>query len=259
MKKIVISIFNDEFVDYAIRMYTSYRFFDKTTELYAGSLNLNSENIKKIESIGVKVLKSKTGFVPKNLCVCDLTIKDFVEDLDYDSIMWIDADTIILRPINHIFDLKYDFVGHGGDVEKGMFLFKRKRSWLFREVIDDNLVEKNKWGNHYAMGLWVANKKQIIDDFYSLIMKNKNLWYEGDACSEIINQKYSNFQLNGFEWSLGTRQIKDLTYKNNTVFYKKNNKLYMPYQFGYSRLDNGERPICKAIESFYKNKTLKMI
>jgi hypothetical protein len=259
MKNIVISIFNNEFVNYALKMYNSYRFFDKTTPLYAGSLNLSSENIKKIESIGVKILKSKTDFIPKNLCVCDLILKDFVEDLNYDSIMWIDADTVILRPINYIFNLPYDFIGHGGDVETGKFFFKRKRSWLFRETINDNLIEKNKWGNHYAMGLWVAKNKKIINDFYDLIIEKKDLWYEGDVCSELINKKYSNFQLNGFEWSLGTRQIKDIFYKNNKVFYKTNNKLYMPYQFGYSRLDNGERPICKAIESFYKNKKLRML
>ena len=259
MKKIVISIFDDNFVDYAIKMYKSYRFFDKKTSLYAGSLNLSAENTKRIEAIGVNVLKSKTGFFPKHLCMCDLTIKDFVENIDYDSIMWIDADTIILRPIDYIFDLPYDFIGHGGSTETGKFFFSSKRSWISRKIINGNLVEKNKWGNHYAMGLWVAKNKKIVKDFYDLIKDNFFERYEGDICSKLINEKYSNYQLNGFEWSLGTRQIKDIFYKSNTIFYKKNNKLYMPYQFGYSRLDNGDRPVCEAVENFYKDNVLKIL
>lgn len=263
-KNIIISIFDEKFIDYALRMYRSYRFFDKKTELYAGSVDLSLKSKKKLISMGVKILESKTKKVPKYLQLCDLTIKDYVYDLNWDNLMWIDADTIILRSISHLFDENFDFIGHGGNIDLGYFpqesknCYPYKSTWINREIKDNILVEECKWGKFFAMGLWLVRNKNIIDDLYFLYEKNINANFEGDICSEFLNKKYSCKQLDGFEWSIGTLQNDLLHFEKNQVVLKINSNKYYPYQFGYSRI-NDERPKCKAIEKFYKNMCLKFI
>lgn len=262
MKNIIISIFDDKFIDYAIKMYGSVRFFDKETPLFAGSINLSVVNKNKLKNLGVTVLQSRNNFFPKHLCMCDLLLEDFLYNVNFDSVMWIDADTIILRPIKELFDLNYDYIGHGGNIDLGYFEnFNKfsapniKRSWIKRTIVDGNLVQENLWGKHYAMGLWVAKNKKILKDFCYLIYSNKDFWFEGDICSKLLNENYNCLQLNGFEWALGTRNNHQIFFENNKVVFKSDNKLFYPYSFSYSRLDNGDRPLCNAVELFYNKRT----
>lgn len=263
-KNIVISIFDEKFINYALRMYKSYRFFDKKTKLYAGSINLSDRSKNKLISIGVEILESKTKKVPKHLQLCDLTVRDYIYNIDWDNLMWIDADTIILKPINYLFEENFDFVGHGGDIDLGHFFegsrdcYPYRSTWITRKIENNILVEECKWGKFFAMGLWVAKNKNIIDDLYQLYEENKNAYFEGDICSELLNKKYKCKQLNGFEWSIGTLQNKLLYYKKNKVILRSKGQNYYPNQFGYSRI-NDERPKCAAIEKFYKNMVLKFI
>lgn len=264
MKNIVISIFDEKFIDYAVKMYKSYKLFDKKTKLYAGSIDLSEKSKKKLNSIDVEVLLSKTKIVPKNLCVCDLLIKDYIENLEWDNLMWIDADTIILRPVHHIFDEPFDFIGHGGNVQLGFFeqqeksCYPYKSTWISREIENNKLIEKCKWGFFFSMGLWVAKNKNIINDFYDLYQSNPEAYFEGDICSKLLNLKYNSKQLDGLEWSVGTLQNSLLSYENRKVVMTFENKKYYPFQFGYSRINN-KRPICNAIEKFYKNKMSKLL
>jgi flavodoxin len=264
MKNIVLSIFDEKFMHHAIRMYKSYRFFDKKTNLYAGSLGLSEKSIRKLNSIGVNVLKSKKNIIPKNLCICDLLAKDYIENLDYDNVMWIDADTIILRPVDFLFKKEFEFIGHGGNIKIGDFkqncynCYPYKSTWIRREIKDNFLHESCKWGDFFAMGLWVAKNKKIIDDFYELYEKNQQASFEGDICSELINSKYRSKQLNGLEWSLGTLQNDLIFFENGKITLHFLEKKYYPFQFGYSRINN-ERPVCEAIEKFYKYNLIKML
>jgi len=263
MINIIISIFDEAFMFHAMRMYKSYRFFDKETKMYAGSINLSQKSIEKLESIGVEVLFNKKKEVPKHLQLCDLIIEDYIEDVEWDSLMWIDADTIVLRPLNHLFSQDFDFICHGGNINLGYFkqgafnCYPYKSTWIKREIKNNELVETCKWGDFFAMGLWVAKNKELIKDFNLLYKKNKRSYFEGDICSELLNAKYKCKQLDGFEWSVGTLQNDLLYYENDKVILKVGDKKHFPYQFGYSRIGE-ERPECEAIEKFYKKRILKL-
>lgn len=263
-KNVVISIFDEKFVFHAVRMYRSYRFFDKKTELYAGSIDLSDKSKRKLMSMGVKILESNTKKIPKHLQLCDLTVKDYICDINWDNLMWIDADTIILRPVSHLFDEEFDFIGHGGNIDLGQFsqgskdCYPYRSTWIIRKIENKMLVEECKWGKFFAMGLWVVKNKKIINDLYSTYEKNANASFEGDICSEFLNKKYKCKQLDGFEWSIGTLQNNLLHFEKTQVVLKNKEKKYYPYQFGYSRI-NDERPKCNAVEKFYKNIGLKFM
>lgn len=259
-ENIVISIFDEKFIYHAIRMYKSFKFHDKTTKLYAGSIDFSIESIKKLNYIGVEVLDFTNKKIPKNLCMCDLMMDDYLKGISWKKAMWIDADTIVLRPISHLFDMDYDFIGHGGNIEVGFFEENPigpgpfKSTWISRKVIDGCLVEECKWGRFFAMGLWVATP-EVVRELRKLLDKNMDATFEGDICSEMINGKFKALQLNGFEWSLGTIQNERILIENGEIAFKINEKHYKPYQFGYSRIDEtGSRPLCPAIEKFYKRR-----
>ena len=248
---IVISAFDDGFMDYAIPMYMSVKRFHPELPLFAGSLGLSDKNQKIIQSLGVTVLENK-GFVPDHLCLSDLILQSFLEGVCFRSVMWIDADTLMLRPFSHLFDMPYEFIGHGGNIEEGRFEFNHPRSFIERKEIKGTLVETDKWGLHYAMGLWVARNPQILVDFYELARKHKNNWYEGDICSELINKKYHHHQLDGYLWSLGSYHKFGLDEKG--VFHKWKEKTHYPYQVGFSRKSDGSREENEVISRFYETK-----
>jgi len=263
MINIVISIFDEKFIFHAMRMYKSYKFFDKKTKMYAGSIDLSEKSIRKLNSIGVEVLFNKKKEVPKYLQLCDLIIEDYIADIKWDNLMWIDADTIVLRSLDHLFLQDFDFISHGGNINLGYFeqgafnCYPYKSTWIKREIKNNELVETCKWGYFFAMGLWVAKNKNLIKDFNLLYKKNKESYFEGDICSELLNSKYKCRQLNGFEWSIGTLQNDLLYYENDQIILKLGDKNYYPHQFGYSRIGT-ERPKCEAIEKFYNKKFLKL-
>lgn len=260
-ENIVLSIFDDKFINHAIRMYRSFRFHDQVTKLYAGSIDLSEKSIKKLNRIGVEVLDFLDKKIPKSLCLCDLMMHDYLRGLDWKKAMWIDADTIVLRPVSHLFKMDYDFICHGGGVEIGFFdenpagPYPFKSTWISRRVVGDCLVEDCKWGKFFAMGLWVATP-EVARDFRLLLDQNMDATFEGDICSEMLNERYKTLQLNGFEWSLGTMQNEKILMRNGEVVFNAG-KSYKPYQFGYSRTDaEGSRPICPVIEKFYARRRI---
>lgn len=261
-ENIVLSIFDDKFLPHAMRMYRSFKFHDQTTKLYAGSIDLSKESVRKLNKMGVEVLSAPGKQMPKNLCLCDMLMDDYLKGVNWRRAMWIDADTIILRPVSHLFSMDYDFICHGGSVEVGFFNqntnspYPFKSTWISRRIVNDCLVEECKWGSFFAMGLWVATP-EVVKDLRKLLKRNMNAEFEGDICSEMINKKYRCFQLNGFEWSLGTMQNDRISVRNGEVLFSSNGKTYRPYQFGYSRIDaNGSRPKCPAIEKFYAKRRI---
>jgi hypothetical protein len=255
----VVSIFDDDFVGYALRMYRSFRFFDRETKMYAGSMGISDDNKKKLRSLGIEILESKSGIVPKNLCICDLMMHDYLRQVEWDKVMWIDADTIVLRPISHLFELEFDFVGHGGNVDIGFYEQDRmsaahllRNTWISRYEKEGRLVEKCRWGDFFAMGLWVAGKK-VVEEMWSLFLSNTDAAFEGDICSRMFSEKgYKTLQMDGYEWSIGTLQKDELRFESGEVVFERLGRKCKPYQFGYSRTDRG-RPRCDAVEKFYKH------
>ena len=79
-ENIVISIFDEKFIHHAIRMYRSFRFHDQTTKLYAGSIDLSEESANKLRKMGVEVLDFLNKKIPKNLCMCDLMMNDYLRN-----------------------------------------------------------------------------------------------------------------------------------------------------------------------------------
>lgn len=248
---VAISIFTESFADYAIQMYKSFRLFDQTTHLIAGSIDLNRSTIDRLKRMDIEVRHSKTQVFPKHLCMCDLTMLDYLDGVKWDHIMWIDADTVLLRPVSHLFEMPYDYIGHPADIVSGEFTFPSPlRSPLTRRSVDGVLVETDRWGYHYDMGLWVTDSYSLLKDFYDLLQCNINAWYEGDICSQLINMSYSNYQLDGYKWSLGSQHGSLLKFNNGKVTYDYDGHTFEPYQFGFSRTTTGERLSNPAIESF---------
>jgi hypothetical protein len=221
--EIAVTMCDDKFVRICIRMIKSYkRYFTK--DIYVGSLNLSKKNIELIEKEGAKILHSKTKFYPKNLCVCDLTLIDYLYDISWTKVMWLDADIIHLTSAEHLFDLDYDYIGIPGRGIKG-------------------LITENQHGTHYAMGMWVTRSKELLYDFYNLIYKNHNLNYEGIEASKIINNgKYSHFQLDGDIYNFSREAVSDIYFdKNQNLYYLKDGKKIYPNAVGFPRLENGQR------------------
>lgn len=204
-------------------------------EIHPSHRKLTSEQHKILQDIGVtRLSKSSSDSVTYKCCV-NLLIEDYVDGIRWDSLMWVDADTMILRPLNEVFELlmRYDFVGHPGRDKKGL------------------IVEENNM-TRFATGMWGTSSKQLVKDLRCLARRYKNAKVDSRLVTKLVNEQYSFYQLDGNTYNFSRNIIPLAKFVDKHIEYNIGKHKYLPYTAGFSQCTNGSgRRNSKDINAFY--------
>ena len=246
-KNILVSAFDSNFLEYAKMMYLSFKKFNTKTKMYCCDCGLTENDICEIRSIGVTVLSAskKTNVLDKR-CY-DMILPEFLQTVQWDSLMWADADTLFCKNVEHLFDLKYDFVGHPGRNKNGLII-KCKDA-----VYPPEIIKTHPENNYYATGMWVTNNKKLLDEFLDWIKETNFDGADSPPMTEIINKGYSSFQLDGNLYNFSRDLVSSGRLDNDGIYYELNDIVFRPYTIGFSSCDDGSRKTSDDIEKFYKN------
>lgn len=231
----MVSLFDKKFEIWAYMMFRSFAHFNPNIQMYYGAVPPSKElNHGMLQSTGAKFLPKRGGLEFKHKAVCDLALKEYVAGVLWKKLMWLDADTIVLRSLEHLFDIDgYDFIGHPGRGENG-------------------LITSAGHLTRYALGMYITNRRRFLDDLYHLGVSNPSLQGESMPCTKIINRSYQHLQLDGNEYNFGRDLIDTAEYDGKRISYCYAGKRYYPYTANYSRLSSGKRKESKAISQFWR-------
>ena len=233
----MISLFDKPFEEQAYRLFKSFRHFHPNIPMYYGVVPPSDElNHGMLQSVGAQFLEKTGEITVKHKNVCDLCLKEYIQDLPWTKMMWVDADTLILGNLNHLFETDdYDFIGHPGR-NKGGLIWKR-----------GDLT-------YFALGMYVTSSKRFIDELYDIAKQNPRILTESETCTRMINKKFTFVQLNGnlYNFSRDIVPLAEYDVEKKQIFYRLGQLIYYPYTVGFSGLDNGQKPFSPAIEKFYE-------
>lgn len=229
---LMINACDTKFFHYAKKMYTSFKQFN-TTEMFFGNVDCSEKQTAELEGLGVHILATtKIDVFKKNKLsfnLLDLILYDFLENVNYDKIMWIDADTMILRNVEALFDFDVDFVGHPGRKGDGAI------------ITTDNTP-------YFAMGLWVTRRKDFLKclslKINNLHNKKSDRIYIRSAIDEL---DLSFHQLDPSIWNFSRELVKTAEFDEQGIFYK-----VYPATIGFSLQDDMMRGQSEAVEDWYE-------
>ena len=243
MKTIIVSAFDNKFMDYAERMYKSFSFFHPNIPMYCCKFDLSNPEKERLQKIGVTCLDRTQSYEIKDGRCFDLALWDFLKNLDFDQMLWTDADTMFVSPVTEIFSLKYDFIGHPG---------RNKNGLVFRPLDVAFYNGIHKYGKYYATGLWVANTKQILIEFQKFIMQNPQTTFDSIPATDIVNEKFTHYQLDGNLYNFSRDVVCRAKFENGKIHYEENCKIHFPKTVGFSTLDNKTRAHSLEVDKFYE-------
>ena len=187
---ILISAFDSAYVGYAEMMYKSFSKFN-STKMYCCDCGLNSQDVSKIESLNVEILRSNAYLNVKDGRLFDMILEEFMIGLNWDKLMWADADTLFLKNVEHLFELDFDFIGHPGRNEKGLIIKSKDKCY-------GDVPKRFPDKNYFATGMWITRSRKLIKEFNDWINDHPNFkGPDSPPMTEIVNERYSSLQLDG--------------------------------------------------------------
>lgn len=272
MKTVVISAFDAPFFDYATRMYDSVRAFHPELELYAGDLGLLPPQRDILESMGVKVLQHpKAALLRENklrLCFGDFLLYSFLEDIYFDQVMWIDADTMVLRRMDEALNMVAGIdptphypkfcnyvIGHPGRHAGGPIRTMGERFAIAPGTTHRDFIEQEmEWigeGKYIATGLWLTTDIAFLHDLDEMVYRMHGLTDDSPVFSALMNfRKMQVLHLDPATWNFSRHLVNQARYEHGQIVYGNGIK---PFTVGFSLTDNGTRLGSPAIDQFYRD------
>ena len=196
---------------------------------------VSTEQLHALESIGVHILRRKNNWVPKYRGAVDLLAVEFFENLSWNSLLWIDADTLVLGDLSEVFAFEHDYVGIAPPPAGGRSQY-----------------DKNGKPN-FALGFWLCRSNSLLSQFHKWLRDNKGrIRSESPACSQMItNSGCAYKQLDIDVYSFGRDAIEDARYDGQRVYYEGSHGRLYPRLAHFSRA--GARRISSdALNQWYK-------
>ena len=249
MKIAMVSAFTGDMADYGLRMYRSFRRFNPDVPMFFADWH-DCPRLPELVTTGVQVLRADFAVIPaKHPRFRDMLLWPFVKALEWDALVWIDADTMILRPLTSLWTGTVDFAGHPDRDNNGMVL---RTGWNGAKFC---CVPGNDWAK-FASGVWMTRNRALLLDCYRRTMAGHHRGRDSDVLTAVVNEcGYSYHQLDGNLWNFG-RQLIDLArYDGKRISYTLDGKTYEPYTAGFSRVPvNGVdvRLTSDALDEFYR-------
>lgn len=277
MKIVAISAFDAPFFEYAKRMYNSLRAFHSGLEMWAGDLGLTNEQVNELCRMGIKVVTSgRTSILKRHglrLCFGDMLLHSLLQGVDYDAALWIDADTMILRPItaeleaigNRASCRKW-VIGHPGRHAGGAIWNMDSRYAIapgttHREAIEEHLLWKPH-GKYIATGLWATNDREFLNQLDKAVDLLHGLTDDSPIFSAVAHwfNEYAAplemIHLDPATWNFSRQLVDQARYEQNQIVYGDARVPIKPYTVGFSLTDNGRRLGSPAIDQFYREHVL---
>lgn len=240
MKKICISAVEKSFFNYGFNMFSSFKHFHPNIKCICCDFGLENYQKRFLKKLDVEVIK--VDYKLKNLRCSDMIIYEFIKNKNWDKILWIDADTILLSSIDEVFQNTEEFVAVPGRNKNGLIHYTK--DFLGYEESDNFL--------YYSTGFWVTSSKKLLYDFSEYLKKNPNTTFDCVPVTKIVNQYYTHKHLDGNIYNFGRDLIPMAQLKNNEIFYKMNDEIIYPKLVHFSSCDDGKRLESDIIKIFFE-------
>lgn len=233
---------------YAKKMYRSFQKFHPSIPMYCCDFGLREQDKDELKAIGVTILSRNASYPIADGRCYDLVLIEFVEDLTWDRMMWVDADTMFLDSVAPLFDLDYDFVGHPGRNRKGLTYSPADTGFYKKGVYKSKFPD----GCYYSTGMWITRSRALLRDFQQWMIGHPETTFDSIPATEIVNEKYTHYQLDGHLYNFSRDVVCRGQYVNQKICYWEDGQLHWPLTVGFSTLDNGSRAHSAAVDLFYK-------
>jgi hypothetical protein len=259
MKRIMVSAYDRPFFDYGIRMYRSFARFNPHVPRYfvrfviRGKEPLDESQVAAIRDLGVKVLTVE-GNWPCTPHFWDMLLWPALKDIDWDAMMWVDADAMILRPVDPVWWPRVDFVAIPDRDNDGLR--------TICDIRNGRIIPGDGPYAMFASGTWVTRSRKLLQHFYDYIDADPPTRTENDQAemTKIVNLgDYTYEQLNGYLWCFARQMIPLAKYSGNQITYSEHGRTWRPYKAAFSRvpIDGREHRLTSpALEQFYAEQVI---
>jgi len=249
---LIVSAFDGAFADYGLRMFRSVRHWHPDVRCIFADWG-DMPRMDELRQLGVEPLTADLSRLPrKNPRFRDLMLWEFVKILPWRWLVWIDADTLVLRPIDKLWShTDADFIGHPDRNERGLILRCSYDCNRWQCVEGDRMLK-------FAAGVWATQNRALLYDCQQRVVNRQHRGRDSDVLTAAV---YYNLlharQLNGHYWNFGRQLIETALYdvEKQRVYYEFEGIRYETFVAAFSRVPvNGVdvRQTSPAIEQFYQ-------
>lgn len=246
--KIMVSAFDDKLADYGVKMYRSFARFNPGVPMFFcdyGDMTRTAE----LEALGVKLLRAKCELPKKHPRFRDMMLLPFLEDVPWDGVLWIDADTLVLRPLGAIWEIDADIIGHPDRADGG----------LLRTCDYDKArhccIPGTRW-QKFASGVWATRQPAVLLMMWNTMLTGRHAGRDSDVLTAVANcGEFTAHQLDGNFWNFGRQLIPLAENCSGRVVACIDGNYYRPYVAAFSRVPvDGKdiRPRSAALDKFYR-------
>lgn len=250
MTRVMISAFDDRLADYGFRMYRSFQRFNPDINCFFANFGTMSRTAE-LAQMGVRVIP-KPAIVPeKRPNFYDALLWPFVEQVEWDKLLWVDADTLICRPLDPIWQYEVDFVGHPDRLKSGLVL---TCDYDGQKCACTDGLRMAK----FATGIWVTRNVDLLKEVWTRMKRNGHGLRDSDLFTAVVHAGgFSYAQLNGTLWNFSRDIVPLAQYDGEHIYYRERGRTYHPYAVGFSRVPikgKDQRLTSPAIDQFYKER-----
>jgi hypothetical protein len=250
----MVTAYDHGFADYGLRMFKSFQRFNPTVPMCFADFSRPGWTVgvktAELERMGVTILKTVESFPTVRHNYWDMMLLPFVDRYEWDALMWIDADTLVLRDLEPAWAFKgIDFTGHPD---------RRDGQWETRcSVLNDRIVPGDDHPR-FASGLWVCRSRRMLADMDAWVKEAKPLrGRDSDAITAIVNGHYTWKQLDGPQFNFGRELIPQAELYRRRIRYRLDGKVVYPHLAAFSRVPvvpgiRDERMRSDALDKFYR-------
>jgi hypothetical protein len=238
----MVSAFDLPFYDYGVRMYRSFARFNPTVPMHfahfrrRGEPALHEWQLAELARLGVRVL-DVAGEWRVRPYFWDMLLAPAFSGIEWDALMWIDADTMILRPLDPAWKCRVDFAGHPDRHDCGLV--------TMCNIVGGKVITTDANPQHakFATGLWVCRSRKLLEAMREYVehkqppvghLMDAN---DSDAVTMLVNAgPYTYEQLNGYEWNFSRAMIPKARYRDGQITYREDGRTWRPYTAGFSRV-----------------------
>lgn len=233
----MVTAYDNRMIDYGRRMLASFRRFNPAIPMYFCDFG-GLDDRQHLIDLGVEVLTSPMPVPKVRPNFWDCLLATFVDQLEWDRLLWIDADTLVLRPIAPALMHDVDFVGHGDRDNNGVMLTCGWDKETMRCTPGVGWIK-------FASGLWSTSSREMLDTMRTRIKKQHySPTRDSDLITSVVNQGcYTYRQLDSFTWNFSRNLIPLAKFNGESVYYEMDGRTYHPFTAGFSRVPVNGRDV----------------
>ena len=224
MKILYITGANSNLFANTCMLYDSFKLHCPKDTLWVCDFGLDSEHNEFFKSLGILLPTPSNLQSYNHPWYFKASICDFIKDMQYDAVVWLDADMIVLEPITDrvkglVVEMKISNTQVSicaDDVTldiKKYIKFVRKQGHSVVSFEKNCLKHKTDMGRQYLnTGFFVISSLNLLSDWRDLVLsEDVDFLFEQNSFNVIANQKQRNIKiLSSHEWNAHGARLKDV-------------------------------------------------